>query len=416
MTRPRRDDRLAPHVRRGRRTTLVHAGWVVLACALALSAIGLHAIELVRGAEGAALGATASRQLAFLGVGLFAAVFVTLPHYRLLVPFAWVILAGVVALLVFVLLPFVPEALVTPRNGSRRWINLGPVDFQPSELAKIAYVIATGAYLRYRDNYRTLLGLIPPAFIAFVPMALILVEPDLGTALLFIPTLVAMLVAAGARLAHLIGAASLGLIFAGAVVVISLVFAQQGKYPVLRPHQVERIQAVVDRVKGDDRHDQGRGYQGQQAITLIGAGGFAGHSPVRSEALVRFSSLPEGHNDMIFAVIVNRFGFLGASAVIGLYFVMFGASMMVAASCKDPFGRLLAVGLTAMLATQVIINIGMNVGLMPITGMTLPFVSYGGSSLVAGFISVGLICNVAMRRPRYLWRKSFEYDSPDGDE
>ncbi len=403
-----------------RRTTLLHAGWVVLGCAAVLCVIGLHCIELARGGaaggQGTGLAATTMRQAAFGGLGLLAALAVSLPHYRVLIPLGWLILAGVVGLLVFVLVPVVPDSLVTPRNGARRWINLGPVDFQPSELAKIAYVIATAAYLRYRSNYRTLAGLIPPGIIAFVPMGLILVEPDLGTALLFIPALVAMLVAAGARLAHLIGAASLGLVFAAGVIAVSLVFAQRGEYPVLRAYQVDRIRAVVDRARGEQGHDEGRGFQGLQAMTLIGAGGVDGHPTARSAALVKYSSLPEGHNDMIFAVVVNRFGMVGAAGVIGLYLAMFGASMLVAAACKDPFGRLLVVGLASMTFTQVVINIGMNVGLLPITGMTLPFVSYGGSSLVAGFIGVGLICSVAMRRPPYLWRHSFEYDPRDDDE
>lgn len=398
------------------RVTALHAGWIVLICALLLSLIGIHGMNIARPPSGdAALGLVAGRQTVFLGIGLVAAIGACAPSYRMLVPLAWSIMAVVLGLLVFVLLPIVPEAIVTPRNGARRWINVGITDFQPSELAKIAYVLVTASYLRYRSNYRTLAGLIPPALITLIPMGLILIEPDLGTALLFIPTLVAMLIAAGAKLWHLIGTAALGGGFAMTVVVVSLVMAQEERYPILRPHQVERIQAVVDRIKGDERHLDDRGFQGEQALMLIGSGRIMGHSTEKSTALVRYSRLPEGHNDMIFAVLINRFGLAGAWSIIGLYMVMMGAALAVASTCKDPFGRLVVVGLVAMIVTQATINMSMNLGLLPITGMTLPFVSAGGSSLVTGFVMVGLVCNVAMRRPRYFERRSFEYDVIDDE-
>lgn len=395
------------------RISILHPAWFTLFAALGLCAIGIHCIELARPTERAWYQSAAGRQVVFVIVGLVGAACCALPHYRRFVPLAWPILAAVLALLAFVLAPFVPESIVSPRNGARRWINIGFTDFQPSELAKIAFVIACAAYLRYRDNYRRLTGLIPPAIIAFIPMLLILIEPDLGTALLFIPALVAMLVAAGAKMRHMITTGALGVAFGFTVCVLSLVFAAEGRYPLLRPHQVERIQSVVDRFKGDERHSDDRGFQGQQAMTLIGAGGIAGHPHEKSRNLVHYSKLPEAHNDMIFAVIVNRFGFFGALVVLALYMVFFTSSMMVAATCKDPFGRLLVVGLASIIVTQLAINVGMNIGLMPITGMTLPFVSAGGSSLVAGFLTVGLIWNVAMRRPPLLWRKSFEYDHAD---
>lgn len=398
----------------GPRITAFHLGWVVLGCAVLLSLIGIHAMDIARPpAEGVAMGPVARRQLIFLALGLIAALGSCVTSYRMLVTLAWPIMGIVVGMLVFVLLPFVPEAIVTPRNGARRWISVGVTDFQPSELAKIAYIILTAAYLRYRKSYRTLVGLVPPALITFLPIGLILVEPDLGTALLFVPTLVAMLIAAGAKLRHLIGTATLGGVFAIGIVVASLLFARQERYPILRPHQVERIEAVVDRIKGDERHLDDRGFQGEQALMLIGAGRIAGHSEEKSRALVRYSRLPEGHNDMILAVIINRFGLLGAWLVIGLYTVQMAAALLVAGACRDPFGRLVVVGLSAMIVTQATINISMNLGLMPITGMTLPFVSAGGSSLVTGYLMVGLICNVAMRRARYFERESFEYDGED---
>ncbi|MEM9083642.1 MAG: FtsW/RodA/SpoVE family cell cycle protein, partial [Planctomycetota bacterium] len=251
--------------------------------------------------------------------------------------------------------------------------------------------------------------LIIPAFIAFVPMGLILVEPDLGTALLFMPSLLAMLVAAGAKLVHVIGTCALGGVFGLGIVAASLFFAQAEKYPLLRPHQVERIEAVIDSWQGDERFVDSRGFQGRQAKMLLGAGGFAGHDEERARALINFSSLPERHNDMIFAVVLNRFGFVGSAIMLALYAVWFVGALFTAGVSKDPFGRIIVVGFVGMLATQAMINIGMTLGLLPITGMTLPFVSYGGSSLLMNFVMVGLILSVGLRRPERLWRDSFEF-------
>jgi rod shape determining protein RodA len=393
-----------------RRITLAHPGWLVVGATLALCLIGVYCIGLTSGIDGSLLGGGAARQLVFIAIGLAFGGACLIVHYRDLVHLSWPFAIVVVGLLIFVLLPFVPEEIVRPRKGARRWINVGVTEFQPSELAKIAYVLVTASYLRYRRNHRRLKGLVVPALIAFVPMGLVLVEPDLGTSLLFMPALFAMLIAAGARLKHLISTAALGAIFAGAVIAISLVAAQEGEYPLLRQHQVARIQAVVDQVEGDERFVQERGFQGRQAMMLIGAGGTFGNTDRHARALVRFSSLPEKHNDMIFAVFANRFGMLGIGLLVGLYAVWVGGALLVAGACKDPFGRLVCVGLAALVATQAGINMGMTLGVLPITGMTLPFVSAGGSSLVAGFLMVGLICNVAMRRPQYLWRRSFEFD------
>jgi len=390
-----------------------HAGWLVLFSTLALLAVGVTSIELANEMSGVSVN-YAKKQLIIAGMGLVIAFFCTIPHYKWLAYFRWPLAAITLIPLIFVLLPFVPESIVTPRNGARRWINLGLMDVQPSELVKVTYVAIMAGYLRYRDTYRRFSGLFMPAFIAFVPMSLILVEPDLGTSLLFIPALVAMLIAAGAKLSHLITTGSLAFLFAVVVIAISLVAAERGDYPLLREHQVERIQTVVGPYLGIDSDEQGRDFQASRAKTLIGAGGTVGHAPTKAAAFVHFSRLPERHNDMIFPVIVARWGFVGAVGVIGLYVLWVGGALLVAASCKVAFGRILVVGLATMVGTQAFINIGMTLGLLPITGMTLPFVSAGGSSLLAGFMMVGLIMNVAMRRPPYLWRPSFEYDGDDG--
>lgn len=389
-------------------------GWLVVLSSALLAVIGLAGISHSGGLDGVSGRLSTDglivKQTVFLLAGLVVCGAAAAPHFR------WYMrltpaLAGVgLALLVFVLIPFVPEAIVTPRNGARRWISLGFTDVQPSELAKVAFVLATALYLRHRTNHRTLFGLASPALIALVPMGLILVEPDLGTSLLFFPALFAMLLAAGARLLHLFSTAALGGLFAAVIVATSLSFAADGRYPLLRPHQVERIQAVADQFTGEaELHIQERGFQGYKARTLIGAGGVRGHEPGRSRAFIEYSRLPEGHNDMVFAIIANRFGLIGCAAVIGLYLLWFLGALAVAGLCKDPFGRLITVGFASLILTQAAINIGMTVGILPITGMTLPFVSYGGSSLLTVFAMAGIVLNVGLRRPERLYRPSFEF-------
>jgi len=374
-----------------------HPAWLTLAASVGLATLGIYCINLTAGVGAEGLSFHAQRQAIFLLLGLGAGAVVAAPHYARIRAVTPLLAIAAIGLLVFVLIPWIPESIVKPRNGARRWISLVVTDFQPSELAKIVYVLAMASYFRFRKNYRTLKGLIPPALITLVPMGLILIEPDLGTALLFGPMLFAMLIAAGAKLWHL------------ALIVLVMSASAPAMYPALRPHQKARVQALINQIKGDDRYNDSINYQGDRAQTLVGAGGFAGLGGEKSRAVVDFNELPEDHNDMIFAVISNRFGFLGGLMTMGLYLLWAGGALLTAAGCKDPYGRLVCVGLAGLVAAQASVNIGMTIGVLPITGMTLPFVSYGGSSLVTSFLMVGLIFNVAMRRPAYLQRKSFEF-------
>lgn len=375
---------------------LLNPAWICVAGALLLSILGVIMI-------GTTEPGLAKRQLVFMLIGLLAGGMVALPHYERSRRFAYPLLLLVTMLLVFLLIPGVPEFLVRPRNGARRWINLGSssLQLQPSELAKIAFVIALAAYLRYRENYRRLLGLLVPFVLTFIPMGLILVEPDLGTAMLFLPTLFAMLVAAGARLKHLVLIAALGL---GSAPLM---------YPLLQNHQKDRIQAVFSQWTGDVSRADDIAFQGDRALTLIGAGGLAGVGREHARDLIVHNALPEEHNDMIFAVICNRWGLLGGLMTLGLYLMFCIGGILTAGLCREPFGRLIAVGIVALLFAQMTINIGMTVGLTPITGMTLPFVSYGGSSLVANWLMAGLLLNIALRRPRMMTRDAFEFTEPE---
>jgi rod shape determining protein RodA len=374
-----------------------HAGWVTLGASLLLSLIGVYVIDLTAGVNSTGLGYHATRQLVFLGVGLMCCGIAAFPPSKQVRQLAPLLVIGASVLLVFMLVPFVPESIVTPRNGARRWISLGITDFQPSELAKIAYVLAVALYLRNRKNHRTLFGLMVPAVITVIPMGLIVMEPDLGTALLFLPTLFAMLVAAGARLGHL------------ALIVVVMASIAPAMYPILKPHQQQRLRAMVNQITGDKSEADGINYQGFKSMTLVGAGGVAGLNPALSRAVVDFNELPEDHNDMVFAVIANRFGFLGGISVMALYLAWVGGTLRVASGCRDPFARLVCVGMAALIASQAVFNMGIAVGLLPVTGMTLPFVSYGGTSLLSVFVMTGLIFGIAMRREAPLGRESFEF-------
>jgi rod shape determining protein RodA len=242
---------------------------------------------------------------------------------------------------------------------------------------------------------------VPPGVIVFVPVGLIMLQPDLGQSMLFIPALFFVLVAAGARLRHL------------AIIVVCAAMAAPAAYPFLQPHQQARIVGLLKQVRGDTTTDQDINFQAVTAQTIAGAGGVHGNAEDRTRALVGFNRLPERHNDMVFSVIVNRFGLVGGLAVLGLYAVWLAGAFLAAASTKEPFGRLLIVGCCGFVCAQVFINVGMNVGVVPIIGITLPFVSYGGSSLITMWVMTGLIYNVAVRRPAMLARESLDYADDD---
>jgi cell division protein FtsW (lipid II flippase) len=382
------------------RVALANFAWLSVGAALALSLLGVYGIDVALEAEGGGLGVgpVAAKQLVFLGIGLMAAGLVALPHYRLVAQLGWPAAVVALGLLVFLLVPFVPAWLVTPRNGARAWIDLKLFDFQPSEIAKIVYVLVLAQYLRFRTSHRRFLGLFAPAAITFVPVALITLQPDLGTASLFFPTLMAMLVAAGARLRHM------------AIIVLVAAMAAPASYPVLKPHQKERVIGLMRQVRGDTEGADDINYQSFTAQRLVGSGTVAGFDDAHARAIVRYNHLPEGHNDMVLSVLMTRFGLLGGVGILGLYLVWLLGAALVAASCLEPVGRLLVIGLAGFVAAQVVVNVGMNVGLAPIIGITLPFLSYGGSSLVTVWLMTGLIFNVAMRRPLPPYRPSFEYD------
>lgn len=370
-------------------------GHVCVITALALVVIGLQAIDTAPTPSW--YGNITLKQAIFSGVALAVMLMVAMPHPKVVAHASFGLGLVTLALLALLLAPGTPESIIPRINGAKRWINFPGLQFQPSEMAKIVFVLALARYLRYRENYRRMRGLIPPLVITFVPMGLILVEPDLGTSLIFLPVLFAMLLAAGAKIKHLL-----------LIIVLGLSLMPM-MYPLLKPHQKARIVSMISQVRGDTRLRNTTGFQSYKAITTAGAGEVVGYGKERAEVILRYNALPEAHNDMVFAVICARWGLIGGMMVLGLYLLLIASMLAVAGLNKDPFSRLVVVGLTTIIFTQVMVNVGMTVGLLPITGMTLPLISYGGSSLVATFVMIGLVLGAASRRPMIMSRPSFEF-------
>lgn len=350
--------------------------WLLPVLALALMGISLSA--MARGDEFAGGGTYVQRQAVWVVLTLPAMFAATIVSYRRLKPWSYPLYAACLVLLVAVY--FFPA-----KNYSHRWIPLGVADFQPSEAAKLAYILTLAHYLKHRRNYRRLTGLLLPFAITAVPVVLILREPDLGTSLLFFPVLYAMLFAAGARLWHLLAIGVLGIAMLPVL------------WSVMSAEQRSRITAVFMQEDGGDA-PSGDGYHLHQSKQMLALGGTWGSEiagmPVSDTAAYR---LPASRTDFIYCLVGERWGTWGAAIVLLLYCALLGVCLIVAGTTQEPFGRLICVGIAALLAAQVVINTSMTVGLMPITGLTLPLMSYGGSSLLTTCISLGLVLNIGLR-------------------
>jgi cell division protein FtsW len=312
------------------------------------------------------------RQAVYALAGIVALVLLSRMDYRRLRFAVAPLLLGSFALLVAVLV------LGTPVNGARRWLSLGPATLQPSELAKLALVLWLAAYLARRPAPQSLGELLRPiGLVVGTAFALVIVEPDLGTAITIAIMASAVLLVAGTRLPTLAAAGALGFFFVAAAIW-------------LEPYRRERVLSFLD----PWQDPEGAGFQSVQAMIALGSGGFFGNG--LGESVQKVYYLPEASTDMIFAIVGEELGLLGAFAVI-VAFVVFGyAGFNIALGCRDPFGKLLAAGVTALVCGQAAVNVSAVMGLAPLTGIPLPFVSYGGSSLVVGLASVGILLNIAV--------------------
>ena len=365
------------------------------------------------------------KQLVFAGVGLICLLVVNLFSYERLGPLAYN-LYGIILLRLAIILvdkmgvmtiPFVKD-----RDGIHRWIKIGfGFQIQPSEFCKVAFILALAWYLRFRSNYRKFLGLIGPFALTLLAMVLILLEPDLGTVILMMPILFSMLFVAGAKVKHLVIILCIGMVFSP-VLWKSMKGYQRMRIASVLLQNDPFIDAAKDKpwlgkiLAGNDYRSTLRtwknkeGYQLIQSKRAIASGGFWGYGFAKGPYLQnKYINLPEAHNDMIFATIAHQFGFFGCAIVLLLYVIVIGCAIELAWLNTDPFGRLVAVGIASMFAVQVIVNVGMSMGLMPLTGLTLPLVSYGGSSLLVNLIAIGLINNIGRHRPFSVAGKPFEF-------
>ena len=368
--------------------------WSIVIAAIMLVGLGWMAIarveELTTGG-----GRFLHQQMAYSVIALALMLLLTTPNYRLLCRYSYALFLTAIVLLVLVY--FFP-----PINRAHRWIRLGPVGLQPSELAKVAFVLALARYLMYRDNYRRLRGLIAPLALALLPVLLILKEPDLGTALVFLPVLLVMLFAAGAK------RSDLACVILAGLLVLPLLWTQMSL------DQKSRITALVDQ-PSPDRQPSDAGYHLHRAKQFRALGGVWGSfftgQPTDDRAAYR---LPEAHGDFIFCVVGERFGLPGMALVLGLFAWIVGRALAIATETREPFGRLLATGIAALLAVEVLIHTGMSVGLLPITGLSLPLVSHGGSGLLAHAVALGLLLNVGLRPGYELSNEPFRYRVSSG--
>jgi cell division protein FtsW len=267
--------------------------------------------------------------------------------------------------------------LAPPVNGARRWISFGPATFQPSELAKLAFTVWLAAYLARRNPPQTLHELWRPIGVLLLAfLGLILLEPDLGTSITLAVMAVAVLFASGTRMRTL-GSGFAVMAAVGLIVVLSKAYMRARIFSFLDPWQ----------------DPQGSGFQIVQAQIGLGSGHFLGEG--LGQGVQKIHYLPEAHTDMIFAVIGEELGLVGTASLIFAYVLFAWAGLKTALECRDPFGKRLAAGLTALVCCQAFINLAAVLGMAPLTGIPLPFVSYGGSSLVVELFSVGILLNIA---------------------
>lgn len=360
---------------------LRHVDLALVGSALALALIGVvmvySATRELQIQAGGDPHSYLKKQLLWVAIGLVVMVVVAAVDYHVYQQWGYVIYGLVLCSLLGVF------AVGRSQFGSVRWYQFGPLQLQPSEFAVIGVIIAVATYCSRKTGvleFREMLGIL---VLAGIPMALVFKQPDLGTTILLGVTLLAMLVAAGVRLRYL---AFLAVVVAGAFVLALHAH-------ILKPYQVQRLTGFLHPGQGLSSYN----YDTNQAKIAIAGGGVTGSGLFHGTS-TNGLFIPNQESDFIFSAVGEQLGFLGAAVVIGLFGVLGFRMLRAAQTARDNFGRMVAAGALAFLAFSVFQNIGMNIGLMPVTGIPLPFVSYGGSACFAFFALVGLVLNVELRR------------------
>lgn len=291
-------------------------------------------------------------------------------------------------LLILVLTP-----LGVTRNGAQSWLFGGL--FQPSEFAKIIMIVTLGKYLAEKESLNSFYNFITPFIHLAIPLALILLQPDLGTGLVFIFIFLTMLYVAGAPGWKLLTLIAIGIIG----ILIMFVSHRYLNTPLpIKSYQIARLTSFIN----PDRDPQNTGWNVRQAVIAVGSGQFFGRGLFKGTQ-GRLGYLPENHTDFIFAVLCEELGFVGGFIVLFLYFTLIWRGIRIAFQAKDRAGSIIATGIVAMFLFHIMENAGMNMGIMPITGIPLPFISYGGSSMVVNLIAVSLLLNIWARHQKIMF-------------
>jgi rod shape determining protein RodA len=319
-------------------------------------------------------------QAIYAGVGIALMLLIARFDYSRLRELKLGIYAGMIGLILLVLI------VGSATRGSRRWIELPFFTFQPSEFGKVLLILALAAFII--DRSRKLSARETTSrimLLALLPAGLVIVQPDLGTGMVYVMVALALLFVAGTKWNHLAALAAIG----AAAIALALVAAPAVGVQVLKPYQVDRLTSFLH----PSENPQEEGYQVNQSITAIGSGQKVGRG-ADDASQTRLDFLPEHHTDFIFSVVGEEFGFMGAAVILSLYALMIWRALRILTMAKNLYGALIAGGVIAMLMFQLFVNVGMTVGIMPVTGVTLPLMSYGGASVITTFLALGLLQSI----------------------
>ena len=360
-----------------------HLDLVLVGCVAAVGALGcLMIFSATRGRDPSDFDTSfLSKQLLFMGVGFGAMVVTALVDYR-----RYRELAPVVYVAVLVLLAMVVTGLGSERKGSQAWFQLGPFQLQPSELAKIVVIVTLASVIAHFNSELDARRLVLVLTIVALPMGLIMMQPDLGTTLVFVAVGMGMLLIGGAQARHIVALTVFGII--GVAVVLNS--------GMLETYQQCRLTSFLEQ-QNQDCAERDSAYNQDQAKVAIGSGSMLGAGLFQGTQ-TRLDIVPEQHTDFIFTAVGEELGFVGAGTLLTLLSIIAWRVWRTAQLARDPLGTLICVGVLSMFVFQVFENVGMTMGIMPVTGIPLPFMSYGGSSTLAAFVAMGLVLNVHMRR------------------
>jgi rod shape determining protein RodA len=353
-----------------------HIDWALLAAILALCALGVVMIDATTADPSRGNSPFVVTQLYAIVIGLGAMVFMLALDYRTFTDKSHLIYIFLLALLVYVMF------LGSSRMGARRWIWFGPFNLQPSEFAKVGVALVLAKFFGENRGTPAWSDLAIGGVLTLIPLVLIVKEPDLGTAVTLLPVFAAIAFLAGMRMRVL-----------GALVVCLLLAAPVAWKFGLKDYQRSRVSTFLD----PSQDAKGAGYQQIQARITVGSGGLTGKG-FRHGTQGQLRFLPVAHNDFIFSVLAEEQGFAGVLVALGLYLFVILRALEAARLAKDRLGSYLVLGVLASFTFQVVYNITMSAGLAPVKGLTLPLMSYGGSSMIATLAGFGLILNVRMRR------------------